>query len=388
MKANCNRCAAALVVVAALSSCASYPHHRASDVELTRTKNALSGAWYAGDLHCHSTHSDGDSSVAAVIAHAEERGLDFLALTDHDTNMHGEPSHWYDPAYTSKRLVLLYGVEWTSEKGHANAIAPRPFDYAALWDANRALDPSAALDAARKQEVLFSMNHPICDCCSWEYEFVDPAGKFVADTMEVWNGPFNYPNANKKTVYTLWDELLGRGLRVNAVGGSDNHNLRGLDSHFSLHGSPTTWVFARERTGQAILDAIRQGHVSLAHQPYAGRLELLADADGDGHFEAMMGDSIPSGNPTTFCVGVVGPYRTERGLGRGQRSKCFVYKNGEVFATFTLRANDEELVTFVDTPEPGDYYRAVLRGAPAVGIVQAFILGRTLGLTNPIYVKK
>jgi predicted metal-dependent phosphoesterase TrpH len=36
------------------------------------------------DLHCHSTHSDGLLAPAAVVARAGERGVDVLALTDHD----------------------------------------------------------------------------------------------------------------------------------------------------------------------------------------------------------------------------------------------------------------------------------------------------------------
>jgi predicted metal-dependent phosphoesterase TrpH len=36
------------------------------------------------DLHCHSTHSDGLVAPAAVVARAAERGVDVLALTDHD----------------------------------------------------------------------------------------------------------------------------------------------------------------------------------------------------------------------------------------------------------------------------------------------------------------
>jgi len=36
------------------------------------------------DLHCHSTHSDGLLAPAAVVARARARGVDVLALTDHD----------------------------------------------------------------------------------------------------------------------------------------------------------------------------------------------------------------------------------------------------------------------------------------------------------------
>ena len=36
------------------------------------------------DLHCHSTRSDGRLTPAAVVARAAQRGVDVLALTDHD----------------------------------------------------------------------------------------------------------------------------------------------------------------------------------------------------------------------------------------------------------------------------------------------------------------
>ncbi|MGE4266144.1 MAG: PHP domain-containing protein [Deferribacterales bacterium] len=37
------------------------------------------------DLHCHSTYSDGTFSPAKLLEYAEKRGVEVLALTDHDT---------------------------------------------------------------------------------------------------------------------------------------------------------------------------------------------------------------------------------------------------------------------------------------------------------------
>ena len=39
----------------------------------------------AGDLHCHTTLSDGSLGIEEVIAQAKRVGLDYLAITDHDT---------------------------------------------------------------------------------------------------------------------------------------------------------------------------------------------------------------------------------------------------------------------------------------------------------------
>src|SRR5258708_3512891 len=40
--------------------------------------------WYKGDLHSHTYHSDGDSDPVDLVRLAESRGLDFLAVTDHN----------------------------------------------------------------------------------------------------------------------------------------------------------------------------------------------------------------------------------------------------------------------------------------------------------------
>jgi len=40
--------------------------------------------WYRGNLHCHSTNSDGDSSPAFLAKFYKDAGFDFLCITDHN----------------------------------------------------------------------------------------------------------------------------------------------------------------------------------------------------------------------------------------------------------------------------------------------------------------
>ncbi len=40
---------------------------------------------FKADMHCHSTCSDGSFTPAELIAHAKEKGLSAIAITDHDT---------------------------------------------------------------------------------------------------------------------------------------------------------------------------------------------------------------------------------------------------------------------------------------------------------------
>jgi hypothetical protein len=67
--------------------------------------------WLAGDLHSHTVHSDGSVTVPEIARLAVERGLDFLAVTDHNTiSHHAELS----PAGARYGIALLPGQEVTT----------------------------------------------------------------------------------------------------------------------------------------------------------------------------------------------------------------------------------------------------------------------------------
>ena len=38
-----------------------------------------------GDLHCHTTLSDGSLGIEDIIVQAKRTGIDFVSITDHDT---------------------------------------------------------------------------------------------------------------------------------------------------------------------------------------------------------------------------------------------------------------------------------------------------------------
>ena len=42
------------------------------------------GNWYKGNLHCHSTNSDGKLSPKEVVDLFKENGYSFLCFSDHD----------------------------------------------------------------------------------------------------------------------------------------------------------------------------------------------------------------------------------------------------------------------------------------------------------------
>ena len=370
----------------------------------------LAGQWYKGDLHSHSLYSDGDSSVADVLASVEAKGLDFFALTDHDTDMNGEPLHWLDPTYVSDNTTLLYGVEWTTGDGHANVWASQPFDYTVLWEANRTNDPNVAVQAAQDASALFSINHPVRD--RWAYPVIDGI-----NCVEIWNGPM-IVNQNYRATNEFWDNILLERRRITGVGGSDTHNLDGLISRFTGHGNPTTWVYAESKEAEAILTGIADGKVSISHTVDAPRLEFTADVNGDAIYETLMGDNMVTwGEPAAFKIALIGgptgdgdlvnvPSFIVRHLNEKRLSFwdlfwftlvlnqmdtdnlqfVTVIKDGELFKAWLI-SGGINVIEFSDTVSSGDpaYYRVELYGDPDVEGLNQLIYGVQIAVSNPIY---
>ena len=66
-----------------------------------------------GNLHAHTTFSDGIRSPSALVAEYEARGYDFLAITDHEDWVSSE--YWRALRGLAPQLLLFHGVEISYE---------------------------------------------------------------------------------------------------------------------------------------------------------------------------------------------------------------------------------------------------------------------------------
>jgi len=86
-----------------------------SAYDFSKVQNPNAG-WYRGDFHVHTTASDGDYPPTLVAEIAKAEGLDFIAITDHNTIT----------GLTELRddldFLVIPGVEVTLTKGHFNAL--------------------------------------------------------------------------------------------------------------------------------------------------------------------------------------------------------------------------------------------------------------------------
>ncbi len=263
------------------------------------------GIWLGGDLHCHTTFSgdvwggpDDDNTdleeaytfgwtPGEQLLNAEVRGLDFLAITDHnDVRALADT--------TPTPVIRIPGYEHSLSKGHAGCLG-----ISERLNINTSTDAGAIQlrDAVRARGGVFILNHPFYGS-GWGY-----TNAVRPDSIEVWNIGWPYrhvaPNVppapsvsdNYKSL-PYWENDFLVGGPMPATGGSDNH-YRATAGAQGV-GQPTTWVYAKDRTWPSILEAIKAGRTTVSAEPAllgGARTFLTARA---GANEWMIGDTVPA----------------------------------------------------------------------------------------------
>ncbi|HEY1767867.1 MAG TPA: CehA/McbA family metallohydrolase [Terracidiphilus sp.] len=254
--------------------------------------------WFRGDLHMHTAHSDGQCPsqtgkmvpcpVFFTVDAAARRGLDFIAITDHNATSHYDAMRELQPYFD--KVLLIPGREITTFQGHINFLGTTDFVDFRLGS-REIPDMNTLLRNADQAGGITSINHPsapsgeICLGCGWT-----PATKVdmhLLTAVEAVNGGSELSGLSG---VPFWNRQLNDGCRLTGIGGSDNHRpFTPLDQPSSV-GSPTTVIYATELSVPAILAGIRAGHVFIDAQGTRDRLLELTAQTGSG--QAHAGDAI------------------------------------------------------------------------------------------------
>jgi hypothetical protein len=108
---------------------------------------------YRGAIHLHSTYSDGMGGVDEIMRCANDVGLDFVVLTDHDTTQPIDDGHekWHDST------LLMIGLEITPAKNHYIAFGDGKLKGAKML---RQKSTQEYIDAVAEQGHLGFIAHP------------------------------------------------------------------------------------------------------------------------------------------------------------------------------------------------------------------------------------
>lgn len=306
---------------------------------------APTGFWVAGDLHVHTiyghdtcitptqawdpttpdrsarTTCDAPYTVSFTpqqrFAEALARGLDFLAISDHNNVVNqtdpdevawlrAHPSFVAVPAYENSQPGHVQMLGARGCYSNAGLVPGATVECDGYVTDRSAAGETALADALRADGGVFQVNHP--SDMNWDHAF---GHSVVPDTVEVWNiGPWAYqhplPSSNDNDFSLDWyDGFLRAGDEVGVTGGSDSHWVT-TDAAQGV-GEPTTWVFVRSRSIQGVLDGLRAHHTFVSALPpalHGAQLFLEADRNGDGTFDAIAGSEVGAG--ATYRVRAVG----------------------------------------------------------------------------------
>ena len=231
------------------------------------------GNWLKGNLHSHTTNSDGTLTPEQSAKAYAAAGYSFIALTDHDLYTD------YRNQLSNNGIIILPGLEAcavlvdeTTKKPikvhHINAIlgtskmqaeAAKPqLGHMERYAPKIYVDTWPGLDAAQEivddltaRGMLTTYNHPIWSRVE-EHEF--------ANLNHVWAlEVFNYgTELESATGYgdMHWDMMLRKGKQIRAFASDDNHNLPVLADSFGGY----IVVSAAERTHDAIINELIAGN--------------------------------------------------------------------------------------------------------------------------------
>ena len=217
------------------------------------------GKFYKGNLHCHSTTSDGRVSAQAVCDFYRESGYDFISLTDHFLEQYNFPISDTSPFRTSDFTTLIgaelhTGKTSMGEMWHilANGL---PLDFAQPTPdetgpelAQRAMQAGAFVTCA----------HP-----AW-YALPEADVISLGDVhaIEIINGISRDHSDKIDSTYML-DVMLGQGRRYFALATDDAHFH---EKHSDLQ-LGRTMVKSESLDPDSLLTALKNGHYYSTEAP-------------------------------------------------------------------------------------------------------------------------
>ena len=206
------------------------------------------GVWLKGNIHSHSTVSDGMFTPEELVRGYHGQGYDFLSMTDHNILMpHDDLAKdgflllaglEHDIEYSPDRCVHVVGLS-AAEKNHTDYLCKR-YSAAELTD-------QQMIDMMREDGQFVTLAHPVWSRMKWE-EILSLKGYHA---IEIYNNGTEHL-CHSGNAELLWDLLLREGKKLLATAVDDVHVAEDLYGGW-------IWVKAADRSKSSILDALHSG---------------------------------------------------------------------------------------------------------------------------------
>ena len=217
--------------------------------------------WFKGNLHTHTTESDGDAEPEVVVRWYRRHGYDFLVLSDHN---HLTLLEYGGGKRRFKRPLMVPGEEISAQikNGtvpiHLNGIGisrvVEPIDAGEVLPTIQA-NVNAILEAGG----IASINHP-----NFHWAFDHETIKQVrgASLLEIFNGhpsTNTYGGPGRLSHEEIWDGVLSADRVIFGVATDDSHAYHDYSLEMSNPGRGWVFVRADELTKEAIVEGLASG---------------------------------------------------------------------------------------------------------------------------------
>lgn len=226
------------------------------------------GRFWKGNLHTHTSKSDGGLDVDEVITAYRRQGYDFLAITDHYMERFGYPiiatERFRDSEFTTligaelHAPALAHGEPW-----HLLAVG-LPLDFPRPEPDD---DGATIARRAAQTGAYVAIAHP-----SWySLTLSDAMSIDVAHAVEVYNHTAHHHN-DRGDSWGIADQLLMAGRKVHAIATDDAHFTTRPD-YFG------GWVHVRSESldPDSLLAALKEGHFYASQGPAIHGVHIAAD---------------------------------------------------------------------------------------------------------------
>ena len=220
-----------------------------------------SSNWFKGNIHTHTTESDGDADPDFVTRWYRDHGYDFLVLSDHNHRTILEHEIEDGP-------LMIPGEEVSSRilggsvPIHLNAIGIRHVVEPTNLD-----DIVATLQANVNSIInaggIAQLNHPNYE---WAFNHEHITQVEGASLMEIHNAHpavNGYGAPGKPGVEEMWDLVLSAGTIIFGTATDDSHNYHDYTPDASNPGRGWVVVNAPELTVDAIVEGLATGQLLL-----------------------------------------------------------------------------------------------------------------------------
>jgi hypothetical protein len=176
--------------------------------------NVVEARYYKGNIHTHTTQSDGEQSPDSLVKIYKAKGYEFLSITDHDKII-------AVPGVETATFILIPGNE-VSNKYSGPTLCFHTNGFMVSTVNTTLTSNQAIINDIRNQGGVPMINHPMYRWCSTNIWSTSKITSVTGCTlMEIYNRNAELDGFGSATA--LWDSVLSAGKMLFGVADDDGH---------------------------------------------------------------------------------------------------------------------------------------------------------------------